>query len=326
MPALARRCSNRTPDSPPRITVPLTVALAVCGIFAVAGLAPVAAGAVSRPSQEEEITTVQVTDGIYMLVGPGGNVGVSVGDDGAFVIDDKFAPLTEKILAAIAAVTDQPVKFVVNTHWHGDHTGGNENLGKAGAMIVAHENVRARMNPEEFRDIVGNSNQAPPDALPVVTFTDAVNFYWNGDKIHVFHTEPGHTDGDSIVMFTEANVVHMGDNYFAGLYPFIDVDSGGSINGMIAAAATVLAHTDEATKIIPGHGDLSDSAGLSAYHDMLVTARERVQSMIDDGKSEDEVVAADPFAELHSDWGWPEGGFIDNERFMRLVYRGLTRD
>jgi glyoxylase-like metal-dependent hydrolase (beta-lactamase superfamily II) len=174
-----------------------------------------------------EIRTVPVSTGVYVLMGRGGNIGLSIGADGAFLIDDQFAPLTEKIRAAVGAVTPEPVRFVLNTHWHGDHTGGNENMGSAGALIVAHDNVRRRMNPADFRNLVGRSNQAPPRALPVVTFSDEINFHWNGEHLHVFHAARAHTDGDAVIVFTRANVVHMGDLFFNGRYPFIDLESGG---------------------------------------------------------------------------------------------------
>lgn len=259
-----------------------------------------------------QIETIHVADGVYMLVGQGGNIGLSVGDDGPFVIDDQFAPLTEKIQAAIAAVTDGDVRFVLNTHWHGDHTGGNENFGKAGAMIVAHENVRRRLNPAEFRDVMGRTEQAPPEALPVVTFTDAVNLYWNGENIRVFHVDAAHTDGDVIIHFSNANVVHMGDNFFRGRYPFIDVDSGGGINGMIEAGDRVLAMVNSDTQIIPGHGPLSTPDDLSDFRNMLITVRDRVRAMLNDGMSIDEIVAAKPTSDLDAVWGQDPDGFVTN--------------
>ena len=281
-------------------------------------------GAVAGPvvgqqdMSQVEIETVQLETDLFMLMGQGGNIGLSVGDDGAFLIDDQFAPLTDKILAAVAEVTDQPVRWVLNTHWHGDHTGGNENLGGAGAMIVAHENVYRRMNPAEFADVAGRSDQAPRAALPVVTFADGVSFHWNGRHIGVTHVGEAHTDGDVIVHFPRANVFHMGDTFFRGRYPFIDVDSGGGVDGVIAAANLVLERASEGTRIIPGHGDLAAPEHLRAYRDMLETVRMRVASLVANGRTEDQVVAAAPTADLDGVWG-------DNpERFVRAVYKSLS--
>jgi glyoxylase-like metal-dependent hydrolase (beta-lactamase superfamily II) len=266
-----------------------------------------------------QIRTIQLGEGIYMLMGQGGNLGLSIGEDGAFLVDDQFAPLTEKILAAIRSVTADPVRFVLNTHWHGDHTGGNENMGKAGALIVAHENVRRRMNPEEFRELIGRSQQAPPDALPVITFTEAVNFHWNGEHIRVFHVAPAHTDGDAIVIFTRANVIHMGDVFFNGRYPFVDMESGGNLNGVIDAVDRVLGMASPMTKIIPGHGDAAGPAELRAYREMLTTVRDRVQRLIAQGMTEDQVVAAKPTQDLDAKWG------MSAERFVRAAYQSLSR-
>ena len=291
------------------------------GVMALAG-GIVAVTATALQAQQDlsnvQIETIRVADGVYMLMGSGGNIGLSVGDDGPFVVDDQFAPLTDKILAAIAEVTDGAVRFVLNTHWHGDHTGGNENLGKAGAMIVAHENVRKRLNPAEFSEVMGRSQQAPPDALPVVTFTDAVNFHWNGENIRVLHVDPAHTDGDAIVHFTNANVVHMGDTFFRGRYPFIDVDSGGDIDGVIAAADHVLAAVDSSTKIIPGHGSLSTPDDLRDYRNMLITVRDRVQVMLNDGMSVEDIVAAKPTSDLDATWG------ANPDRFVSGAARSLS--
>jgi len=271
-----------------------------------------------------EIETVPVADGVYMLVGAGGNIGLSVGDDGAFVIDDQFAPLSEKILAAIAAVTDADVKFLVNTHFHGDHTGGNEAFGAAGALIVAHENVRARMSTDQFREIFNQPIPASPaGALPIVTFTDEMTFYWNGDTIRAIHVAPAHTDGDTILYFQNANVIHMGDTFFNGFYPFIDVSSDGDIDGIIAAGYRALAISNEDTAIIPGHGPLSDAAGLTAWLEMLKVTRVSMQSLIDQGLSEDEAVAARPTAESDEQYG---GGFMNPENYNRLLYQSLSRN
>ena len=297
--------------------LPVFAALALAMLVAV----PVAA---QRNFDSVKIEAIPVTDGIFMLTGSGGNIGLSVGDDAAFVIDDQYAPLTEKIKAAIAEKTDQPVRFVINTHWHGDHTGGNEKMGQSGAIIVAHENVRKRMSSEQFIAAFDTRVPAAPAiALPVVTFADSVTFHWNGDDIHVFHVAPAHTDGDSIIHFQKANVIHMGDTLFNGYYPFIDASSGGNIDGMIAAEERVLALADDKTKIIPGHGPLADKAQLQANHDMLVTARDRIHKLMAAGKSRDEVVAAKPTADLDEEWG---DGFLKPDLWVGIVYDGMTKD
>ena len=285
--------------------------------LAVAVLSVIAATSAwaQRDFSKVEIKTTELVDGIYMLEGAGGNMGLSVGDDGAFLIDDQFAPLSEKIIAAIAAVTDKPVEFVLNTHYHGDHTGGNEEFGKAGAHIVAHDNVRKRL--------MSGDAPAAPDALPVITFSDTTTFYWNGHEIHVFHPKHAHTDGDAIVIFRDINVVHMGDVMFSGLYPYIDVDGGGDLNGYIAALEAVAVQIDDQTKIIPGHGPLSSKADLEASIAMLKDVRRRIQALIDDGLDEDGVVAADPLADLNEQWAWR---FIDGERMARSAFRSLTAE
>ena len=271
-----------------------------------------------------EIQTIDVAPGIYMLVGAGGNLGLSVGEDGAFLIDDQFAPLSGKIMAAIAELTDAPVEFLVNTHWHGDHTGGNEAFGNAGAVIVAHDNVRVRMSTEQFREVFDQSiPPSPPEALPIVTFNDTLTLHWNGETIHVFHTgAPAHTDGDVILHFQEADVFHMGDNFFNGFYPFVDVDSNGDINGIIATGYRVLSMSNADTRIIPGHGPLATPEDLRAWLQMLRTTRESIQDLIDQGLSADEVVAANPTAEFDETHG---GGFMNTENYTRLVYQSLSR-
>ena len=266
-----------------------------------------------------QVRTVPLADGLFMLMGAGGNIGLSVGSDGAFLVDDQFAPLTPKILAAVAAVTAAPVRFVLNTHWHGDHTGGNENLGKAGALIVAHENVRKRMNPEEFKDVLGRTQQAPPDALPVVTFTDAVTFYWNGEQLRAFHVPPAHTDGDVLIHFVRADVIHMGDVFNNAGYPFVDTQSGGDVDGFVGAADAVLAIAGPGTQIVPGHGAVAAPDRLRAFRDMIDTVRTRVRVLKQQGKTEDEVVAARPTADL--DAAYAGGQAQRAERFVRAVYQ-----
>jgi cyclase len=268
-----------------------------------------------------EVKAEKLADGIYMLTGRGGNIGLSVGKSGTYVIDDQYAPLTDKILAAIKAITPDPVRFVVNTHWHGDHTGGNENMAKTGALLVAHENVRRRMGTEQFTAAFKSKTPpSPEEALPVVTFTDAVTFHWNGDEVRVYHVPPAHTDGDSVVHFVKANVVHAGDVFFNGSYPFVDASSGGRLDGVIGAAERILAGIDDQTRIIPGHGPVATKADLQAYHDVLKALRDRIAKLKAEGKSRDEVVAAKPTADFDAKWGT---GFIKGEVFAGLAYDAL---
>ncbi len=273
---------------------------------------------------EVKIATVDVAPGIHMLQGAGGNIGVSSGPDGVVMIDDQFAPLTEKIMAAVGEISDQPVRFLINTHWHSDHSGGNENIGKAGTLIVAHENVRKRMSTGGLVEFFGSDNPpAPAAALPVVTFDQTVTFHLNGEEVHAFHVSPAHTDGDAVIHFRNANVVHMGDLFFSGMYPFIDYSSGGSVDGMIAAADKILAMIDDETKIIPGHGPLSKRSDLAAFRDMLQGVRDVVAPMVKEGKSEEEVIAAKPTAAFDETWA---KGFIPGDGFAKIVYNTLKNN
>ncbi len=290
-----------------------------------AGLSVMGLAAVTTAQDMANVTIKAqlVAGNVYMITGSGGNMGLSVGADGAFLIDDQFAPLTARISETIRELTPNPVRFVINTHWHGDHTGGNENLGKAGAIIVAHDNVRRRMSVEHFMDAFNRTIPASPDgALPVITFAESMTFHHNGDEIRVRHVGPAHTDGDSIVFFRNANVIHMGDTFFSGMYPFIDVSTGGSISGMIQAAETVLALADDQTRIIPGHGPLSGVTELRASRAMLRIVHDRVQNLIRDGRSRNEVIAAEPTGDLDSVWG---GGFMKPDQWVGIVFDGMTR-
>lgn len=270
-----------------------------------------------------EIKTHQVVPGIYMLVGKGGNIGVSAGADGVFMIDDQFAPLTDRITAAVAALSDQPIRFLVNTHWHGDHTGGNENLGNQGVLIVAHDNVYERMSGDTeiaaFNTVVPAS---PKVALPVITFNDNVTFRLNGEEISVVHYRNSHTDGDSVIHFRNANVIHTGDIWFNGFYPFIDVSSAGSIDGIISSVKTLLGLTDDNTRIIPGHGPLSDKQGLQGYLEMLETVRDRMNKLIAEGISLEEIIELKPNADYDAALG---NGFINPEQFLRILYSDLKQ-
>ena len=264
-----------------------------------------------------EITTDKLSDTTYMLTGAGGNIGLSVGSDAVFVIDDQFAPMAPKIKAAIARITNKPVQFLLNTHFHFDHTGGNEAFGSGGALIVAHDNVRRRMSSEQLISFIGAKQEASPKvALPVVTVPTEVTFHINGDEVHAFHVPNAHTDGDLIVHLRKSDVVHMGDTFFNGMYPFIDGSSGGSADGVIAAADRVLAIAGDKTKIIPGHGPLASKADLQAWRTMLATATQRIKDLRRAGKSDEEIRAARPTADLDARYG---GGFIKPEQFTMML-------
>ena len=294
---------------------PLAAALAVT---ALSGFATSLCAQVNYDTVQ--VRAVQLTPNLHVLFGAGGNIGLSTGPDGTFIIDDQFAPLTPKIVAAIKLITDKPVKFVVNTHWHGDHTGGNENFGNSGAVIVAHENVRKRMSSEQFIAAMNSRSPASPHAaLPVVTFSDAVTLHLNGDSVSVTHVSPAHTDGDVIVHFMKANVVHMGDVFNNTGLPFIDRSSGGTSLGVVAAADLVYGMTNAQTRIIPGHGQITDRARLKAWRDAIYAVRERVSREVKAGKTIDAVLAMKVSVEYETEW---KGG---HERFIRAVYDELSK-
>jgi len=268
-----------------------------------------------------DIAITPLRDGLALLTGQGGNIVLSSGVDGAFIIDDQFAPLGDKIRTAIATLSDKPVRFVLNTHFHGDHTGGNESFGGAGAVIVAHDNVRKRMSQAQFLETFKRDlKPAPAAALPLVTFSDGLSLHLNGQDVRVMHVAHAHTDGDAMVWFAEAKVLHMGDIYFNGLYPFIDVDAGGGINGMIAGVDTALALIDDSALVVPGHGPLSNRAELAAYGEMLRDFHTRVAALKQQGKSLDEVIAAQPTAQYNAVWA---GQFISPELLIGFIYKTL---
>jgi glyoxylase-like metal-dependent hydrolase (beta-lactamase superfamily II) len=268
-----------------------------------------------------EITAEKLSDTVYMLTGAGGNIGLSVGDDAVVMVDDQFAPLTPKIRDAIAKLSQKPVKYLVNTHWHFDHTGGNENFAGAGAAIVAHENVRKRMSVESTIEFLGMKFKAEPRAaLPSITFARDTTFNVNGDELYVLHVANAHTDGDSIVHFRKSNVIHMGDTFFNKLYPFIDSSSGGSVDGVIANADRVLKIAGDDTKIIPGHGPLASKADLKAYRDMLATVSGRIKKQVKAGKTLAQVIDSKPTAGFDDVWG---KGFLNPQRFTEMLYKNL---
>jgi cyclase len=279
----------------------------------------VPAASLAQDFSQVQITSTPVRGSIYMLQGSGGNIGVSIGDDGTFIVDDQFAPLTEKIQAAIRALTPNPVEFVINSHWHYDHTGGNENFGRAGALIVSQDNSRERM---ETRQVVALSGtvQEPytAEGLPKITFHDAMKFYYNGDVIDVVHYGPAHTDGDAAVHFRDTNVMHTGDVFVRYGLPFIDNPNGGSIDGMIDFTWQLAGMIDDDTIIIPGHGQLSKRSDLLAYRDMLVTLRDRIRTQMAQGRTADQIVASNPTE------GFAQPG-AGTERWIRAAVDDLSR-
>lgn len=286
--------------------------------LAIAAAIPLVAFA-QQDFSKVKIKTTALRGGTYMLTGAGGNIVASAGNDGVFIIDDQFAPLAGKIRAAVGKLSPKPLRFVINTHWHGDHTGGNETLGKAGAVIVAHENVRKRMSLGQL--LRGQKvAPAPGAALPVVTFTQDLTLHLNGDNVRVQHVARAHTDGDALVKFERANVLHMGDIYFNGLYPFIDASSGGSIGGLLAAIESGLALSDANTLVVPGHGPVGNRAELAAYGAMLKGHRDRVAALKAQGKTLAQVIAAKPTASTDDALG---KAFIKPDQLVTFIYETL---
>ena len=266
---------------------------------------------------DTKIETVNLAPGIYMLIGRGGNIGVSVGRDGAAIIDDQFADMAPKIRAAVALLSEKPVQFVINTHLHGDHTGGNDAFGAAGAVIIAHDNVRKRLGSDQVNP---SNNQPIPararEALPVVTFADSASLHFNDEDLEFTHLPNAHTETDIIVRFRKANILHMGD-LFTGGFPFIDGNTGGTLDGLILAHEKVLAGIDDTTRLIRGHGPLGNRAELQAYHDMLVVVRDRIAKLVKSGKTQEQVLAARPTQEFEEKYG---GGNFNAEQWIGRAY------
>ena len=279
----------------------------------------------ARPSEDAvPVTSQRLRPDLHVLMsGRNGNVGVWTGIDGIVVVDDSLAPLAPRVLEAIRQIADGPIRFVINTHWHPDHTGGNELLGRTGGIVVAHDNVRVRMNEEQFIGLFDMRIPASPSAaLPIVTFDESLTLHLNGDRLDVVHVDAAHTDGDSVLWWRAANVVHTGDVYLNGSYPFVDLDSGGTLAGLVAAVEAILTRVDDATIVIPGHGPVSNRRELAAYRDMIVTVGRRIREGVESGRSLDEVLASRPTAEFDAHHGQ---GFMTPTRLVGILYRDLTR-
>jgi cyclase len=265
-----------------------------------------------------EMKVVPAAGNVYMLQGAGGNIGVSAGSDGILIVDDQYAPLVEKIRAALKGINPGKLKYVLNTHYHGDHTGGNAAFGPE-ASIIAHDNVRKRL--EKGTTVRGNEvPPSPPEALPVITFANSVSVHFNGEEIKAIHFPHGHTDGDSVIFFTKANVVHMGDDFFVGRFPFVDLENGGSVQGLIENVAKVLAQIPADAKIIPGHGALSTVEDLKTYHRMLTVTTDHIRKGMAAGKTLEQL-QADGLPEQFKDWG---AGFIKADAWIATIHGSLV--
>ena len=268
-----------------------------------------------------QIRSIPVAKNLYLLIGGGGNIALSVGDDGPLLVDAGYEQQAEKVVAAVGELSKQPVRKLIDTHWHFDHVGGNTRLSKDGAVIVAHQNVRKRMSAEQYIGVIDERIPASPAAaLPTITFSDRLTLYHNGDEVRVLHVPAAHTDGDSIVYFVNANVLHVGDTWFNGMYPFFDVNAGGTLDGIVAALDVALGIADDKTQIIPGHGRLSDRRELQVYRDMLAAVRDRVRKLLAEGKSRAEVIAAHPTREYDERWG---GSWLAADVWVGMVCDGM---
>lgn len=268
---------------------------------------------------DPKLTVERINNNLHVLFGPGGNIGVSSGPDGVVLIDDKFAANADEILYRVSEISDGPLLFVINTHLHGDHTGSNTQMADEGALIMAHENVRKRMGVSYENKQFGRTNEARAASdWPVVTFSDEASLHFNGETARAVHIPSAHTDGDSIVIFERSNVIHMGDNLFLGLFPFVDVDSGGSMQGMLAAHDAALAAADDNTVIIPGHGPLTDKEGLQGARDLLQTVFDRVRVRKEAGESLQEIIDAAPLADFAQ-----YDSFIKQDGIITAAWRSL---
>jgi cyclase len=289
------------------------VAVTIIGVATCAALA----------DEPPRLETQKLSESLYLITGPGGNIAVLLGKDGVLLVDDQIAPMTPALKKAVSQITPLPVRFVINTHWHGDHTGGNAVLAQDGAVIVAHDNVRKRLSTGQFVEALKKTVPASPEsAWPVVTFATSVSVHFGGEDIDVAHVDPAHTDGDSIVWFKRANIIHTGDTFVSNGYPFIDVSSGGTTIGFIRAADRVLSMAQSSTRIIPGHGDVVTREQLKTFRDLVSTIYDRIKAQKAAGKSLAAVQATKPTAEFDGKWG---KAFITGPQLVEAIYTDLAR-
>jgi cyclase len=291
-----------------------------CFLFACLFLCLCTIGVAAQDFSKVEIKVTKVAGNVYMLEGSGGNIGVSVGTDGILIVDDQFAPLADKIKAALKTLGEGKLKFVLNTHYHGDHTGGNVVFGPD-APIIAQTNVRKRLSTEQKSKFFNRTTPASPnEALPVITFDQSVSVFFNGEEIKVIHFPHGHTDGDSVIFFTGSNVVHMGDDFFNGRFPVVDLEAGGDVEGMTKNVGEIISKLPAGVKVIPGHGPLSDVEGLRTFHRMLVATTDIVRKRMAAGKTLEQIKAEG----LPDEWKSWSSGYIKTGTWIELIYNSLS--
>jgi len=279
-----------------------------------------ATGSAQTDFTKVQMKATKVAGNVWMLEGAGGNIGVSVGDDGLLIVDDQFAPLADKIRAALKGIADKKLHFILNTHWHGDHTGGNVVFGPE-ATIIAHDNVRKRLATEQKSTVFNTTTPpSPKEALPVITFDQTLTVHFNGEDIRAIHYPKGHTDGDSVIFFSASNVVHLGDDFFAGRFPFVDLESGGSVEGLVKNIGEIITKIPADAKLIPGHGPISTLDDLKSYHRMLQQTTEIVRGKISAGKTLDQIKSEG----LPAEWAPWGTGFIKTDRWVETIYKSLT--
>ena len=269
-----------------------------------------------------ELNTTKLTDSMYVIHGSGGNVILSIGNDGIILVDDQYAPVTEKMKSVIANITNKPIKFVINTHWHPDHVGGNERLGEAGAIIISHDNVRKRLSNDQFFELINQTIPAlSKKGLPIITFSDNMTFYQNNDEIRISYLDNGHTDGDSAVYFTQNNVIHVGDDFSDRAYPFMDLSTGGSIDGLISSLQSIISMINNDTKVVAGHSGISNQTKVKDYVAMLIDVRNVISNMIKEGKTLDEIIQSKPTSQY--DTTYRDYSFIKPKDFVTNLYESL---